>query len=1384
MQLGYPIVSSGAISDEYNAIKDLHHRPEYFSTDSLDDIAFNLGVGRQFNWLGSHFMSYSQAIDSDTSAPNRLQGGMRGTFGNHPDDDLTKGDYNTRYFARYFGKDVDIVTMEGAGEINENRQHNTGNDPCNGYEYHPDYGKTPDVTDADYVSGSFTNVKTNMNIVGNAASYDQNKRWGDWPYTNYASEGTRLKLIDWPGSRNSSNGAGTRLPVVSIINDVVTLSTPLDDLGLGIKSDSDQGLLSDSRFRFSRDLISVKVTPGTNTNINPKDHYRKQNSETWVDIPQTLASVEPWSWNEEINYAQTKFIFNEPLTDWTADRFRIMLPSSGLVTAGSNQGPGYYYARYGSTDPEFYVGRTYLRLNGDFHKLTDLSQITFQSSENGTHSFRLPGVGTADDVSNVFVTVEASDNALATKDAEWKAGTRANQDCLTSHALCTLSVSGGRTCGFAKSSDLYMMFNDNDGLGIPDSIRNLITWHKNKNNINHSDYTGKQTVLITEWQSYRQKKNYFPLDSIESITHKGATTNKPSGGWGTDLTVFADMGLIPFKIEDPENAGTWMWTIPMGSGYEWTALKDALEAAWDAGIVVIVTAGNGGETYVKRDDPEYSGTTLNITAGEKYYYARSVWEAGANYDASDRSGIVDFQVRTAKDHVDGVQKFYPFKSYGPHGCRRDKSIDVAAGQNSETYPILDFYTSRGPGIDIVGAGAGTWTSKGKVGRNTWPVRSGYPWTRDTDTGSGVPLEANHIAYSSLAQGGNPEEFIFEVGKEYRICELGGNTPENAQQQWNLWLTGDSNTGNTYAVGDYFTYPVTGQLNVPSGAKATTTPWSYSDYSGTSCAGPTVAGKVACLMEQYKAESGRWPTPLEIKNVLLDEAEEVVKGYPSVDWANVPPASDDYISNGTTKGSYPNLITNPRYISAYSNAGPSPQTEPNNKRSLDATGWSAINSTITPVFNNLLTTPNSVTLGTARNTMQQVSKDGYGSGILYHTGLLWENSADRLTHGYRSSTSTSVPDGNPTSMPAEGSPPSHPGTLPAIYSHSSNVGTEIRYSGDSQSQALISPGEPIGLVGWKWYDSGGSRIGDNGFGSISNDVFLADGKRRKIADLWWCYGRQHQYSSQGLLCFSLEGTNIPRDAFESLYVNGQRYNTDGSGYYSANENGNTAWWWPVITSSAKDEFTALGTSGSVDFSLSSKGGKTSLEITNTGNAAGGASTSFDVVSGREYFFSLEETTGPIKLLLGDSAGASNHFNHTGTHKIWTSNVTGTVHLTVQLVSTTSGDSVRIGHIHARRNSEWQQLVTARVGDSFNGHMRLTDLAGTTTKRAVYNGQGKLSIDGSNTRNLTTHGLKPEEGATFPRRNVVVTDEVTVTSTITPADVNEDDYLEDNSEVSDS
>ena len=202
-------------------------------------------------------------------------------------------------------------------------------------------------------------------------------------------------------------------------------------------------------------------------------------------------------------------------------------------------------------------------------------------------------------------------------------------------------------------------------------------------------------------------------------------------------------------------------------------MKTALDSLHTNGIIFITAAGNNGGTYVKESDSRWSGT----------------------YCTMDSGGVDRYNIRyttgVSSPVTTNITTYYPFRAYGPHGL--DKGIDVAAGQNSETHPMLDGYSNRGPGIDIVGRGAYTFTA--------------YPTSTDSN---------------------------------------------------------DFKWGN---------------------------------FSGTSCATPTVVGKAACMMEEYYTLNGAWPNFDQVKNMLQTEARNGnnrVLDPASTTWSNVPAASGDDI----------------------------------------------------------------------------------------------------------------------------------------------------------------------------------------------------------------------------------------------------------------------------------------------------------------------------------------------------------------------------------------------------------------------------------------------------------------------------------------------------------
>ena len=1415
-------------------------RPRWFDTfprgtDSDDRVATLLGNGREFRWLGSFYMSYSQYIDSNSAPKNRLEGGMRGTFGKHKDDDMSEAEFDAKYVGKHFGNHVDFVAVEGGKDkINKETSEIINN---SGLDQHPDLAEPPIADKTDYPTaknpykingnnyGVVSPAQTSANIVGNANAWFKGKKWGDAPHGNYErvyqlgisdfgvtlpfgmrQPRSRVKLIDWPGSRNENTGVGFVLPVVSIVDDIVTLDKPLSELGLTPEFSTISDYVELSIVSGNTDLQSgrydVRIDPDQKFEDMPNQPISKEQTTECAEFrdiedSKTGEMIKTCVTDERVPVAaQTNFFFSQPDGHGVPNRDDVRVLRNGEVIS-----PPRTYAKWQSIDPYAMYGFHH-KPPHDLNAIP-LSELTLQREKRSAqiNTFRLHNAGTANDVSNIVLKVIPNQNALATKNKQWKAGERDHQACFTDHALATLSAAGGRSCGFAKKANLHVIY------GGVDAIESLIEWHKNKP-INPETGEKNPTISICEWGYTNDgKRNFFPLDSIAKFEHKGSMITKPSGGWGTNLRVFTDANLIPWRIEDPDNPGTWLWTIPMGRGREYTKLKDTLEEAWDAGIIVMNCAGNWGNVAVKRDDPEYLGTKLHITSGANYYFAANGEEMDPpNYSLSGK--IAEMQTKQAEDEGLGYQTFNPFITSGPSFCSRDKGIDVAAGHNSETYPTLDPYSTRGPGIDIVGAGrtsfvsnsygpefpTDTWTGSGNYldpNHSSWAtaianrLTDSYPFNsgetvRIDDLGetnsAGQDVQTQWSAYLGTTSPTNPTDFI--VGKTYRIVNLGNvSSAIGINSFWNTYI---GTSGVDYEVGD--TFVATGHgggaylqdenataqrhyalseefvipnpnVNMPLNSQASPKGWRYGNYSGTSAAGPSVCGKVACIIEKQRYQNGYWPSPIEAKRALLDQAKDVIVGYDSVNWSNTPPAGPYIIDHpGSMNTEFNNLVTNARFISDYDPSGAHPSKNANNRRSLSSAGWASEGGVISPEYSFEIG-KSTVTLGTARNQVLQLGIKDKGtessSDDQYYTSLMWSNSINKLTHGYRSSVTSAVPETLAQAFNGEA------GGIGISYFRT-EVGAELRSTvffanqGDAVGSQLYLGESNWGFntVGWNWYDANGSSISNAGFGSITSDTFVDGvGKQRTIRDMWWARGTGLGTDSS-ILCFSVDGAFAPNtnDTFGSIDINGQRYFRQDANY-SHNQNGNTTWWWNIGYS----EYTALGDSGTVDWKLrGTSKPKAVLRITNTSNSAAGASTSFNVANGIQYTFVVDNPSAPIKLQLGSTAGASNYFDETSDRKAWRSTVSGTVHLTIRPVSTTQGDSVDIGFVSARAVT-YNELVTSApyvssndnsnygTNDALhrnyvtrrNGGQRFLELAGTTTKRAFFDEGGEFEYSKFNT-----------------------------------------------------
>jgi hypothetical protein len=167
--------------------------------------------------------------------------------------------------------------------------------------------------------------------------------------------------------------------------------------------------------------------------------------------------------------------------------------------------------------------------------------------------------------------------------------------------------------------------------------------------------------------------------------------------------------------------------VVMPSQFDYGSLKTALDSAWSNGIVCINAAGNNGGTFNKENSQ--TSTSIDIDAGPNY-------------------SVINISYGSANsESTSSTTTWYPFKSYGPHGV--ESNIDVAAGYNSQDYPGLDGYSNRGPGIDIVGLGANTWTSYPSTtyGSYKWGMFSGTSCATPTVVGKAACIMEEYFWYN-------------------------------------------------------------------------------------------------------------------------------------------------------------------------------------------------------------------------------------------------------------------------------------------------------------------------------------------------------------------------------------------------------------------------------------------------------------------------------------------------------------------------------------------------------------------------------------------------------------------------------------------------------------
>ncbi len=420
--------------------------------------------------------------------------------------------------------------------------------------------------------------------------------------------------------------------------------------------------------------------------------------------------------------------------------------------------------------------------------------------------------------------------------------TNSSQGMFDAHTVAVLSAAAGVYGGFAKKANLYAAYaywesgSPVDGnVEVFDAIKG---WHNSKSN-NGTTGLKNPTIILTPygWPT-TVIETAIEIEDIDSVTSAAlGTSNQPGGGWGSDFTPFTDRNIIPVELYDKATS-QWKWCITFPTQTINASFSTACAQAWDAGIVVINASGNWCGTYTGDDSAEFNGTYCS-TSGTVTKYS------------------VDFNANEITKGTTGITSHYNLRNYGFAG--NPKCISVAAAANSESQPLLDPYSGRGPGVDIVGRGLYTFTA------------------------------------------------------------------------------GDE-SNSTYSDGN-----------------------KWQQFGGVSCAIPTVGGKAACMMEEYYVLNGAWPTPDQVKNMLIAESRPTLVSVATTNWSNVTGINTNIMPQG----------------SMYARESPHNDLRPH------LLVYDTHGGVINPYFTDLAGTPNRVAFWNTKSfNREHTYKERPTSGVLY------------------------------------------------------------------------------------------------------------------------------------------------------------------------------------------------------------------------------------------------------------------------------------------------------------------------------------------------------------------------------------------------------------------
>lgn len=301
---------------------------------------------------------------------------------------------------------------------------------------------------------------------------------------------------------------------------------------------------------------------------------------------------------------------------------------------------------------------------------------------------------------------------------------------LGKHALACASVAAGTYCGWAKNANLYYADTTYDSyLSIYSAI---YAWHQAKP-VNPA--TGKRNATIVNnswgWYADYRAENIIPIEEISSFNAfdddgNQTTVTRPGGGWGSDYSDFVDNG---FNVVNTTGAnGTDKWGIATfrsntSRNSTWDFILDYFNSI--EGCYQFFSAGNTPVVFARTDQPQYNN---QIFLDANYFY----------YDLNEYNNNKVTATENTYAPVTGTEYTHRCQYLGHR-----YSFYVSTYQFSTTNPLMEHYPARGPAIDALGQGRGSWCAASNYNLKT--DSNGFQWGTFSGTSAGCPNVVGAVA---------------------------------------------------------------------------------------------------------------------------------------------------------------------------------------------------------------------------------------------------------------------------------------------------------------------------------------------------------------------------------------------------------------------------------------------------------------------------------------------------------------------------------------------------------------------------------------------------------------------------------------------------------------